>query len=250
MLNGLYSSATALNINLNNQDLVSHNLAHVNVPGFKRVMQVVETLPDSAGNLLHTGSNSSILKSLNGSHVIRELVDFSQGRIERTNNPLNIALNGEGFLVVQGEEGPLYTRNGNFKVNDQRQLILPTGEVVESESGPITLPPNSPVGEIVLGPQGNVSLQGQPIGKLQIVKFAEPQRLEQVGTTLFRAPNGVTSQPAEDVQVQQFHLESSNSHAVTEMIKMIAGMRHFEAAQKSLTAISEAISQHANQRNS
>ncbi len=248
MLNGLYSSATALNINLNNQDLVSHNLAHVNVPGFKRVLQVIETQPDN-----HAGqadaSTPSALTTLKGSHIAREIVDFSQGRIERTGDSLNVALNGRGFFVVQGADGPLYTRNGNFKINDQQQLTLVTGQLVESESGPIRMPENASVQQIVIGPSGDVSVGGQTIGKLRIVDFDQVDRLVQTGTTLFQAPPDVQPKPADNVQVQQFYLESSNSNAVSEMIQMISGMRHFEAAQRSLQTISEAISQHVNQRN-
>jgi len=241
MLNGLYSSASALNINLANQDVISHNLAHVNVPGFKKTGQSIHSFERQID-----GKISSVL---NGARVAGQSIDFSQGLIKQTGLSLNVALNGEGFFVVQGDEGPLYTRNGNFKIDEQGQLTLTGGQVVESNQGPITLPPGVDPRNIRIGVDGSVFAGDQALGKLNIVKFADNRQLTPAGTTLFAAPAEVTAEPV-DTQVQQYYLESSNSQAVTELIQMIAGMRHFEAAQRSLRSISEAISQHTTLRDS
>ena len=240
MLNGLYASASALNLNLERQDAISHNLAHLNVPGFKRVDQAVHSFQRQLDNAL--------TPAMTGAEVAIEGVDFSQGRLEETGLPLNVAIDGDGFFVVQGELGPLYTRNGNFKIDTDGQITLPTGEVLESDRGPIRIPANTSPESVNIGRDGTVTLGEQQLGQLRIVQFPDNQALTQVGTTLFSAPENIRPEPAEGIQVHQRYLESSNAQAVSELIHMIAGMRHFEAAQRAMRAISEAVGQHADPR--
>ena len=243
MFNGLYSSASALNMNLHNQDLISHNLAHVNVPGFKRSLQTVETFDDlvAANAAANQDPNQpNVSANINGANVSNFVTDFSQGRMEETGDPLNVALNGNGFFVVQGAEGPLYTRNGNFKLNQDNQLSLIGGQVVEGEGGPIQV---DDVSSLKIFMDGSVSVSGQEVGKLRLVQFDQVQQLVPAGTSLFLAPPELAPQPADpaDIRAQQGFVESSNTQAVNELIKMIAGMRHFEAAQKAMTTISDSI---------
>ncbi len=250
MLNGLYSSATALNINMHNQDLISHNLAHVNVPGYKRSMQTVATFDDMVERVNANGesqfenaNSSPVSKNINGAHFAAFKTDFSQGRIEETGDNLNVALDGDGFFVIQGENGPLYTRNGDFKVNANKQLVLPSGFIVEGEGGPIEI--SNALGASI-AQDGTITVDGEEAGKLRVVNFTDLNQLLPAGTTLFYAPENAAPEEADlgKTRIIGGCLESSNTQAVDELIKMIAGMRHFEAAQKTLTSISETIAKH------
>ncbi|MDB4756295.1 flagellar hook basal-body protein [Pirellulaceae bacterium] len=259
MLNGLYSSATALNLTLHQQDLIAHNLAHVNVPGFKRTSQTVMTFADSQAlqdylqeqqpetlqNNAAATNGVDYSFNVNGAYLAEYSTDFSQGRIEETGDNMNAAIDGEGFFVVEGEAGPLYTRNGNFKLNENSELSLPSGQIVEGEGGPISVENASHVN---IGTDGTLFSEGEEIGKLRIVKFGDVSQLIPAGTTLFAAPPGVDPEAVVEgeVSLQSGFLESSNTQAVNELIRMITGMRHFEAAQKTLTTISETIGQHTN----
>ena len=245
MFNGLYSSASALNMNLHQQDLIAHNLAHVNVHGFKRSLQTVSTFEDFLPEGMQPNDPEAPETTMNidGSRIVDQVTDFSQGRIEDTGDPLNVALNGNGFFVVQGQDGPLYTRNGNFKLNENSELCLAGGQVVQGEGGPIQI---NDVNSLKIYQDGTVMVNDAEVGRLQAVNFDPVQDLVPAGTTLFLAPPELNPQPIERgaIQFQQGHLEMSNTQAVNELIRMIAGMRHFEAAQKSLTTISESISKH------
>lgn len=250
MLNGLYSSATALNINMHNQDLISHNLAHVNVPGYKRSIQTVGTFDDviermnENGDTVYENAGSfPVNKNINGVHFAAFKTDFSQGRMEETGDNLNVALDGSGFFVVQGENGPLYTRNGDFKLNANNQLVLPSGFVVEGEGGPIEI---SNALRASFAQDGTISVDGEEVGKLRVVNFADLNQLRPAGTTLFAAPENANPEDVDlaNTRIMGGFLESSNTQAVDELIKMIAGMRHFEAAQKTLTSISETLGKH------
>lgn len=247
MLNGLYSTASALNISFHKQDIVAHNLAHVNVPGFKKVLATIGAMQSGGeeSKIQVVNADGTIsLHNVNGAVLRHRLHDFTQGRIEETGIPLNVAINGEGFFSVEQNGETLYTRNGDFKIDPDGQLVLSSGQAVLGEGGPITIPPDARIEDLRIDPTGQISLGTQSLGKLQVIGFENPQLLEAVGTTLFRAPaNAANAEVTPDIQ--QYYLESSNAQAVSELVQMISGMRHFEAAQKALTSISEAIQRHA-----
>ena len=240
MINSLYSATTALNASFKNQDIVAHNLAHVNVAGFKRRLHMLRSAQDAS-------ANQSSTNGFRGVESLASVVDFSPGQIEPTGNPLNVAINGNGFLVVEGDQGPLYTRNGNFHLNENNELTLANGLVVQSEQGPIRLPADWMGRGLQIGRDGSVQVGNQQLGKLQLVDFANPNALTQVGTTLFSAPPGLEPVPFEG-QVQQNFLELANTSAVSELIQMVSGMRHLESAQRVLRTISETVAQHSNPR--
>lgn len=252
MLNGLYSSSSALNINLHNQDLISHNLAHVNVPGFKRAVQHVSTFNDQFDgvdilNVQYADGSSSEPPqnslNINGVRYADYSIDHTQGRLEETGDELNVAISGKGFFVVQGPDGPLYTRNGNFKLNQDNQLTLVSGFVVEGEGGPIEIIDPQ---RTTIRSDGTIESAGEEIGKLRVVDFDNANRLTPAGTTLFEAADAQQPFPIDEseTRLQQGFLESSNTQAINELIRMIAGIRHFESAQKALSAISESIGKH------
>jgi flagellar basal body rod protein FlgG len=155
-----------------------------------------------------------------------------------------VALNGDGFFRLQGPQGDLYTRDGSFQIQPDGQLVTSDGLPVLGTGGPISLPVEVSQNLIRIGTDGQILADGQVAGNLDIVSFEDNKQLTQTGPTRFRADPSAVSRPS-DSMVQQGYLEMSNTSAVTEMISMIIGMRHFEAAQQSLRSISEAIRQHA-----
>ena len=252
MLNGLYSTASALNFNFQRQDAIAHNLAHVNVPGFKKVFASVGTEPthSPSSQFSMIDPNGNIKRgAINGARLLAINHDFSSGRLEETGLPLNVAINGPGFFEIEMDGRTLFTRNGNFKLNNQGELILSSGQKVMGESGPLRFPANTIQGNINIAQDGTVSLGDQILGTLKLVEFESPEMLRQVGTTMFQAPSNANTIESNS-RIQQYTLESSNAQAVTELIQMINGMRHFEAAQKAMQSIAEAIQRHTTQGNS
>jgi len=234
MIRGIYSAATALDAAQQNHDALSENLANATMPGYRRRGLVFESVQRALEDASQPQAETGIL----GTRLAREYTGFEAGPLQDTGNPLDVAINGNGFFVLQGPNGPLYTRNGTFKINANGELQSQDGLPVNGADGPITIPTNTV--KITIGTDGTISADKTQVGKLDIQSFADPSQLERAGTTLFTAPPGVQAQTATS-RVQQGYRENSNVQVVNEMVSMIVGMRHFEAAQHALRAVSEAM---------
>jgi flagellar basal-body rod protein FlgF len=233
MIRGLYSAATGLHASAQSHEVIAHNLAHLNVTGHRRRGVTFQTFESALARATTVPAPGL------GTEVSRGYNNFEPGPIERTGNPLDVALNGDGFFVVQGPGGPLYTRNGTFSLGPNGELLTHDGRPVLSEAGPIALPPGA--APITIGPDGTISTPAGEVGRLRVVRFANPADLEPVGTTFFRAPAGAPPLPNTTGRVVQGYKEGSNVKAVNEMVNMIAANRHYEASQRALRSISDAL---------
>lgn len=205
------------------QDSLAHNLAHALKPGYQR--EVLRFEASSYGDDLRAPATSMY-------------TDFSQGTMEFTGNHLDLALSGPGYFAVQGPTGPLYTRNGAFQMNANGQLVTMEGLPVIGVSGQIDLPPGSL--EINVLANGSIIADGVELDQLRIVTFQNPGDLQRAGSTYFQAPTNAPTIP-DGAAVFQGYKELSNSTLVQEMVQMIAGVRQFEAAQRALRTISDAV---------
>ena len=159
--------------------------------------------------------------------------DFSTGAYEQTRNPLDVAIEGDGFLAVQTPAGERYTRNGALQINAQGQLVTANGTPVLGDGGPIVLQPGDQ--DISIARDGTVTVrEGSNTkvdslrGKLRIVTFDRAQQLQKEGNNLFAAPAGVTAQAATPASgLRQGFIEKSNVSAVAEMSRMIEVMRTY-----------------------
>ncbi len=237
MFSGIYSAASAMETLVRQQETISHNLANANTNGFRRMLLVVGQQPQSAGY----GRNQIVQGT--------EVVDFSPGSIRSTDRPLDLAIDGDGFFVVQppsqDNAAPLtlYTRDGNFNINENRQLTTAEGAIVLGDGQPIEIPQGSDLQQLVVNRDGTMWLGSNQMGRIDVVKFDDNSSLRPVGASMFAAGPQLQSTPAE-AGVIQGSLESANTSAIGEMIQMIAGMRSFEAAQRSIRAIDEALQQY------
>ncbi len=204
-------------------DVVANNIANLNTTGFKADGAVFS-------EYLHNGANDGGFGAANRrmSFVQDRMTwhDMSQGGMQQTGNPLDVAIEGNGFLVVQTPRGERYTRNGALQISPRGQLVTSNGDPVLGESGPIQLSPSDR--DIIINPDGSVrvregvSTTDSGRGKLRLVAFANPQRLQKDGASTFNTPNGMTPQaPTVDVRVVQGAVEKSNVRAVVEMTRMI-----------------------------
>ena len=201
-------------------DVVANNIANVNTTGFK-----------ADGSVFEEYLSPTARTNLNGkvSYVQDRGTwrDLSQGAIERTGSPLDIAIDGKGFLVVQTPRGERYTRNGAFQIGPNGNLMTADGLPVLGDGGPITLQPNDR--QISINANGTISVRaGTAIedsvrGKLRIVSFdpAQSMRLTKDGGSTFAAPAGVTPQPDTASRVVQGAVEKSNVRGVVEISRMI-----------------------------
>jgi flagellar basal-body rod protein FlgF len=218
MIRGLYSAATAL------QDR----------PGYRRQVLAAATfeqeLPAGAAEqpgAAPLGTRAGAVSSV-----------FEAGSYLHTGNPLDVAVRGDAFLVLQGPDGPVYTRDGVLQLTPDGNLQSATGLPVSSGQGKLTIPAGTR--QITIGQDGTVSADRAVIGRIQLARFADPSRLRPLNAALFEAPPGVASESNTGTLLQGYR-ESSNVHVVNEMVSMIAGLRHYEAAQRALRALGDAV---------
>ena len=235
MLTGLYSAASAMNALSTQQEIIAANLAHSSVPGHRG--KVVSFAPIELNN------KAEGYVSRQGAELVQVSTDFTQGIVQASGRSLDVAISGMGFFEIEGPNGPLYTRNGSFHVDEQGNLITLEGRAVMGEGGPIKL--TTPVGEnnVRISAEGEVFSNDQSVGKLKLTDFANPDSLLPTGTTLFALGQDTQVKDFEGSLLQGFR-ESSNVSGVNELIRMLVGMRQFEAAQKAMRSMDNALAQH------
>jgi flagellar basal-body rod protein FlgF len=239
MLQGYYSAASAMSAALQNQDILSQNLAHAPVPGYRRQTLSFEEFVASQS----AANDPTSSQQLHGANIAKHSSSFEAGAYQKTGNPLDCAIQGDGFFVIDGPNGPLYTRNGQFQVNTDGQLVSPSGYTVMGSGGPLQIPSNA--AQIQIAMDGTISADNTQVGQLRVVSFNDPNQLVRAGTTLFSAPDDVTPQTS-TATIRQGYREGSNVSVVQEMVQMISGMRQYESASKALRSLSDAMQQRIN----
>jgi flagellar basal-body rod protein FlgF len=223
---GIYSALSAMKLKEEELDVTAHNIANANTPGFKENLLSFEALLSK----YQSGSGETPFAG-----VGEKVVNFEQGSLLSTHNPLDIGLQGKGLLEVQTDSGSFYTRSGSLALDSGGYLVTTSGGRVMGTGGAIHLDQQ---GQVSISPAGNISVNGQEQGKLRIVGFAKGD-LEPVGASLFRAKAG--SQPQEDKEttVLQGSLESSNTNVMKNLIKLMEVSRDYQAYQKVMSAQSK-----------
>ena len=209
--------------------MITHNLANSSTHAFKRRVGTFAQVMDAQSK-----PRAEVIDSSE--------IDFSQGGMERTGRPLDLALDGEGFFTLETPDGPLYTRSGAFTVNQMGQLVDSAGRMVAGESGPITIPANVPQEHVQVSAQGEVFAAGAALGRLKIVTFAQAESLKQVGQGLYEAPPAAR-QDSFTGRVQQGSRELSNVSVVQELVDLITVSRLYEANFKAIGQHDERLKQ-------
>lgn len=205
-------------------DVVSNNVANINTTGFKGDTAIFEEhlMPGaSADQFARPDRRLSYVLDRSTWH------DMSQGPTQQTGNPLDIAIDGAAFMVVQTPRGERFTRNGALQINAASQLVTSEGFQVLGDSGPIQFQINDK--DILIGRDGSISVPDGARGKLRLVKFDAAQRLTKDGASTFAAPDGVQPQQVapEERHVLQGSLERSNVRGVVEMTRLIEVTRSY-----------------------
>jgi flagellar basal-body rod protein FlgF len=203
-------------------DVVANNVANMNTAGFKAERTLFEEYLSPGAhedNFVGRDRRVSYVQDRATFH------DFSAGPLEQTKNPLDVAIDGNAFLVVQTPAGERYTRDGSLQINNQGQLVTASGNQVLGANGPIVFQPTDK--SINIAADGNISvLEGTASidslrGKLRLVNFANAQQLVKEGSNLFTAAAGAAAQPDTKAQIRQGYVEKSNVNSVMEMTRMI-----------------------------
>ncbi len=216
-------------------DVVANNIANMDTTGYKADGSLFEEYLNSAARAEGTGARVSFVLDRGLWH------DMSQGPVAKTGNSLDVAIDGNAFLVVQTPRGERYTRNGALQINATGQLVTGEGDPVLGDSGPITFQPNDH--QVSISRDGTISVREGTSnadslrGKLRLVTFANLQNLQKNGGNTFKAPAGAQPIPAPpEAGLIQGAVEKSNVRGVVEMSRMIEITRTY-------TNISEILKQ-------
>jgi len=224
------ATSTSLEALTQRYEAIAHNLANANTAGYKRL--VTAFLHGDAQQ--PDGAAATTAAAGSGGIVGRTLVDFTQGALTQTGRPLDLALHGKGFFVVESPEGQVYTRNGIFQVNAAGQLVDSVGRTVIGESGPIVIPAGTSAMSVSVAADGRIIVGEKVIGKIRIVEFERPQDLQMIGQCSLRAPQGTTPKAATATTVEQGFQEASNVAVVDELVGLITVSRLYEANFKTV----------------
>ena len=235
---GTYAAASGGLLQFRKLEIQNNNLANINTAGFKRQYLSNEV----------QGFDSTFAHALRGQdpyaqpdHVrtpgavqVQSRTDFAQGPIKETGNPYDVALKKPNdFFVINTSEGTQYTRAGNFSFSVDGTLVTQDGFAVQGEGGAIQIPgPGA-----TIGPDGTVRAQGQTVGRVQAVRFADPNELERVGSSRFKVPAGGAAPTAVDPELIPQSLEMANVSAVSSMVDLIVTNRAFEAYTRAAQTI-------------
>jgi len=222
----LISTASGLRSRMESLDMLANNIANGSTGGYKadREFYSLYTAPEAADSVPGADALPVIEKNW---------IDFSQGELRATGNPLDLALSGKGFFVVQGPAGPLYTRDGSFQLSPAGLLVTAGGLAVRDAGGGTIALSTSAASPVEITREGEVRQDGEVAGRIGLVDFADPAALEKQGRGYFRLAdaNARPVAPAA-VEVNQGKLENSNVSATEAAVRLVTVMRQFEMLQK------------------
>ena len=228
MDSGYYAAVTGLVARTQELDLAATNLANANTTGYRAQQEYFRSVllgPD--------GQDSQLGQTVNNFGVLGgEKLSMAQGELERTGNPLDLAILGHGFFQVQTPNGLRYTRDGGFHRSPRGLLVTEAGEPVQSTTGQsILLPP----GEVSVGADGVISVAGGAVATVGIFTFPTGVQLTPEGSNLYVPPENTPAVVSKAATVYQGGLESANQSAVKGSTNLVLIQREAEMMQKALT---------------
>lgn len=249
MIRGLYTSAWGMLTQMNVMDVTTNNLANANTTAYKKDGVVVKSFEQMLTHHLENNQNKvkssrSIGNMSLGANVTEIYTDFSQGMLEKTDNPLDLVIQGQGFFAVQSlKDGQVrYTRDGSFTWSTDGYLVTKDGDLVMDENlKPISFT------DFKVDESGNILQGNQVEAKILITNFSNPNSLKKTGHNLYEAAETSEFDNNFTSQVVQGFVERSNVSAVDEMVNMIACMRAYETNSKAVKTHDELLAKTVNE---
>jgi len=225
MIKGMYRSASGMLPRIEKQEAIANNVANAGATGFKKNIVFARELARAETKM---APRKSDWEQTVANYIT---IDFSPGVFDKTDNPLDLAIEGDGFFMLQAEDGTtVLTRSGSFVVDSSGFLAFPGGFRVLGDGGPIQIGNGSPT----VARTGEVEVDGVPIGRIVPQAPADLESLQRLGGSLFAVPEGVELLPPLAATVRQGYLETSNVDVVNEMVDMIVAYRTYEANARAL----------------
>jgi flagellar basal-body rod protein FlgG len=231
MVKGIYDAAHALDVRTKNLDLVANNLANISTAGYKREIPFSEVM-DKFGNI-----------------DIKQMSDFTTGNLTQTANPLDLAISGSGFFVVQAEDGLELTRNGKFSISNDGFLVNSQGYKVMGKHGAININnlDEEKQKEVTVSKTGEIKFGNETLDDLMIVQPEDPQESQRApGQNFLIGESGFHNVPENEFQINQGYIEESNVNPIIEMQAMIQINNQYDSAHKVINYLDKSLDE-ANQ---
>lgn len=226
MIQGLYDAGNNLYAQTKSLELVANNLANISTTGYKREVPFSEYITRLSNQPMD------------------QFTDFTEGTLTETKSPLDLAVTGNAFFVVETSRGRELTRNGKFKISDDGYLVNGEGDKVLGTGGEINLSEalTNKNSQIKISKEGEVSIGDRKIGSLLIEKINGQADLQRSPDQNFLAPENESRADAGNFEVHQGYLEDSNVNPILEMQAMISINKNFEATQKIIKSLDDTMS--------
>jgi flagellar basal-body rod protein FlgG len=231
MLEGMYSAAAGMAAQQDRLDAVSNDIANANTTGYKRVRVAFR-------DLLYTpewrATQNGVTEGA-GAKATTVGRGYAQGAFQRTDEPLDVALQGQGFIKMKREGKDVLTRDGDLRFDDKGRLGNARGDLVEPA---IPLPAGGEERNVKIAPDGSVTLDGKSLGKLSLVNVPSPDGLQPLGDNAFAATaeSGAVRAADASTKLEQGVLEMSNVDMGDAMTDMLESQRAYEMASKAIQA--------------
>ncbi|MGB9710029.1 MAG: flagellar basal-body rod protein FlgF [Thermodesulfovibrio sp.] len=221
MYKGIYITMTGMFMREKELEAVSHNLANINTTGYKRQQFASRLYPLLSGR--PSELNAIYQDARAQTYFATQYIDTSQGVLKQTQNPFDLAIKGEGFFAVRQGDKIFYTREGSFTRDKENFLITQAGlRVLDENNNPIVIDGT----KIEIGKDGSVSVDGNPVGRIKVVKL---NNLRHLGNSLYE---GLEAGQANG-EILQGWIEGSNVNPMSEMVQMIQAIRNFDLTQRA-----------------
>ena len=228
MIKALASSGQAMQVQQRRHELIANNLANANTPGFQKLVSRVEQgAPVGVGPAAATRGRAI---------SVSMFTSTAQGPLESTGNPLDVALMGDGYFLIETPDGPRLSRDGAFALSAEGDLLHGSGYPVLADGSAVRIQ-----GIPSILPDGTVMDGARASGRLSVVRPVAGSALLRQGDNLLEAPGGVEEVPVDEVTVQAGRREGSNVEPIEEMVAMIRAFRSYEMAQKAAQAADDLL---------
>jgi flagellar basal-body rod protein FlgF len=240
MVNGIYSARNGMMLLQNMVDNTTNNLSNANTTAFKKSLMVSEAEVKNRRNdeaKLHHDENH---------WMATNKINWEQGSLIGTGNSMDLAIEGDGFFMVETPAGVRYTRSGSFTRNGNGEVVSLQGDKVLDQGGSPIVTEGS---RIQISNNGNVNVDGKKVGQIALMQIADKSKLVPEGRNHYMLPedSGQSPEVAERANIRQGYLEASNVNVVESMVELIRFQRNYELDQKAVTSEDETLGKAVNE---
>ncbi|HEX8956838.1 MAG TPA: flagellar hook basal-body protein [Burkholderiaceae bacterium] len=235
MSDALTIAIQSMQNDLQRMDIISQNVVNSATPGYRRALPVSQDFSTVLQNSAIPGEEHSLAISL---PTVASVLDATAGAMKSTGQPLDLAINGDGYFELTTPDGIAYTRAGNFHLDAGGRLVSQDGFAVNGRAGDIVTNGKTPI----IAPDGTVTDGLNTVGQIRIVRFPNKARMETRGNGLLAPTDKNAETDESNAQLQVGYLENANVVPLNEMVNMMETSRHFESQQKLFQGYDEQIS--------